>query len=57
MNAEAFWSVIANYNSATVFLQFGLLLLLIAGCIAARREVTFGCHEWIVDQIFPVTNV
>lgn len=42
MNAEAFWSVIANYNSATIFLQFGLLLLLIAGCIAARREATFG---------------
>jgi hypothetical protein len=42
MNAEAFWSVIANYNSATIFLQFGLLLLLIAGCIAARRKVTFG---------------
>ena len=42
MNAEAFWNVIANYNNATVFVQFGLLLLLIIGCAIARRKESLG---------------
>ncbi len=50
MSSEAFWHVIANYNSATIFLQGIILSCIIIAIILARKEklswlpkVVYGC--------------